>query len=277
MLDAALKTQLQAYLEKAVRPIVIVASVDDGAASREMLELLEDIKSTSDKISLEIRHDAAERTPSFALSSPGQDIHLRFAGLPMGHEFTSLVLALLQVGGHPVKEDEDVIASVRDLEGDLEFVTYQRPFELVDFPDVVGGTHYVVLADYVNTEDGSGLVHQAPAFGEEDMAVCRAYGLPMVNPIRPDGSFEADLEFTGITDLPEAAPLRGVFIRAPWVEQVGPEVSVLARVPEGATPDGRADGRIVAVAQGAVVATSFHPEVTGDLRVHQFFVDRVRH
>jgi 5'-phosphate synthase pdxT subunit len=94
---------------------------------------------------------------------------------------------------------------------------------------------------------------------------------------RQTDSFEADLEFTGITDLPDAAPLRGVFIRAPWVEEVGPEVSVLARVPEGATPDGRADGRIVAVAQGSVLATSFHPEVTGDLRVHQFFVDRVRH
>ena len=80
---------------------------------------------------------------------------------------------------------------------DLEFVTYQRPFELVDFPNVVGGTHYVVLADYVTTEDGSGLVHQAPAFGEEDMAVCRAYGLPMVNPIRPDGTFEPELGLVG--------------------------------------------------------------------------------
>ncbi|MFZ1410058.1 MAG: isoleucine--tRNA ligase, partial [Micropruina sp.] len=80
---------------------------------------------------------------------------------------------------------------------DLELWTYSRPFDLVEFPDVVGGTHYVVLADYVTTEDGSGLVHQAPAFGEEDMAVCRAYGLPMVNPIRPDGTFEADVPLVG--------------------------------------------------------------------------------
>ena len=80
---------------------------------------------------------------------------------------------------------------------DLELWRYQRPFELVEFPDVVGGTHYVVLADYVTTEDGSGLVHQAPAFGEDDMAVCRAYGLPMVNPIRADGTFEADLDLVG--------------------------------------------------------------------------------
>ncbi|MBK8446678.1 MAG: isoleucine--tRNA ligase [Micropruina sp.] len=80
---------------------------------------------------------------------------------------------------------------------DLEFWTYRRPFELIEFPDVVGGTHYVVLADYVTTEDGSGLVHQAPAFGEEDMAVCRAYGLPMLNPIRPDGTFEPDIDLIG--------------------------------------------------------------------------------
>ena len=80
---------------------------------------------------------------------------------------------------------------------ELELWKYQRPFELVDFPDAVGGTHYVVLADYVTTEDGTGLVHQAPAFGEDDMFVCRQYGLPMVNPIRPDGSFEADLDLVG--------------------------------------------------------------------------------
>ena len=80
---------------------------------------------------------------------------------------------------------------------ELELWRYQRPFELVEFPDVVGGTHYVVLAEYVTTEDGSGLVHQAPAFGEDDMAVCRQYGLPMVNPIRPDGTFEKNLDLVG--------------------------------------------------------------------------------
>ena len=80
---------------------------------------------------------------------------------------------------------------------DMELWRYQRPFDLLEFPDVVGGTHYVVLADYVTTEDGTGLVHQAPAFGEEDMAICRSYGLPMVNPIRPDGTFEEGLDLVG--------------------------------------------------------------------------------
>ena len=84
-------------------------------------------------------------------------------------------------------------------------------------------------------------------------------------------SFETDLEFTGITDTEGAAPMRAVFIRAPWVESVAPEVEVLARV-----PDGPAAGRIVAVRQGNVLATSFHPEVTGDRRVHEYFVQMVR-
>ena len=84
-------------------------------------------------------------------------------------------------------------------------------------------------------------------------------------------SFETDLEFTGITDAEGAAPMRAVFIRAPWVESVAPEVEVLARV-----PDGPAAGRIVAVRQGTVLATSFHPEVTGDRRVHEYFVEMVR-
>jgi len=84
-------------------------------------------------------------------------------------------------------------------------------------------------------------------------------------------SFETDLEVDGITDGPDAGPMRAVFIRAPWVESVSPDVQVLATV-----PDGPAQGRIVAVRQGGVLATSFHPEVTGDRRVHAYFVDMVR-
>lgn len=84
-------------------------------------------------------------------------------------------------------------------------------------------------------------------------------------------SFETDLEVDGITDGPDAGPMRAVFIRAPWVESVSPDVQVLATVPEGP-----AQGRIVAVRQGGVLATSFHPEVTGDRRVHAYFVDMVR-
>jgi isoleucyl-tRNA synthetase len=75
----------------------------------------------------------------------------------------------------------------------LEHVTYSRPFELVDIPDA----HFVGLADYVTVEDGTGLVHQAPAFGADDLAVARRYGLPVVNPIEPDGHFSADVPLVG--------------------------------------------------------------------------------
>jgi pyridoxal 5'-phosphate synthase pdxT subunit len=84
-------------------------------------------------------------------------------------------------------------------------------------------------------------------------------------------SFEADIDFVGIP----GDPIRAVFIRAPWVEQAGPGVEVLARVPEVPVA-GSAAGRIVAIRQGSVLATAFHPELTGDRRVHQLFCEMVR-
>jgi 5'-phosphate synthase pdxT subunit len=84
-------------------------------------------------------------------------------------------------------------------------------------------------------------------------------------------SFETDLEVTGL----EGDPVHAVFIRAPWVEAVGSNVEVLATVPD-VPANGDAAGRIVAVRQGSVMATSFHPELTGDTRVHGLFVDLVK-
>ncbi|MFC3609377.1 alkyl hydroperoxide reductase subunit F [Stutzerimonas tarimensis] len=135
MLDANLKAQLKAYLEKVTRPIEIVASLDDGPKSEEMLGLLNDINSLSGQISLDTSGDDA-RKPSFTLSSPGQDITLRFAGLPMGHEFTSLVLALLQVGGYPSKATAEVIEQIRGLSGEYHFETYFS-LSCQNCPDVI--------------------------------------------------------------------------------------------------------------------------------------------
>ena len=135
MLDANLKTQLQAYLEKAVRPIHITAFLDDSDASAELQSLLRDLKEVSDRISV-TEQRGGERTPSFSLTSPGHDIHLTFAGLPMGHEFTSLVLALLQVGGHPSKLAQDVIEQIRSLDGQYRFETYFS-LSCQNCPDVV--------------------------------------------------------------------------------------------------------------------------------------------
>ncbi|WP_447592023.1 alkyl hydroperoxide reductase subunit F [Stenotrophomonas rhizophila] len=136
MLDANLQSQLKTYLERVTRPIQITAHADDGAKSQEMLELLNTLVALSDKITLDVRRDSSERTPSFALTTPGQDIHLAFAGLPMGHEFTSLVLALLQVGGHPSKATAELIEQVQGLEGELKFETYFS-LSCQNCPDVV--------------------------------------------------------------------------------------------------------------------------------------------
>jgi len=135
MLDSNLKSQLKSYLEKVTQPFEIVASLGEGAKSQEMLGLLEDIASLSDKITLRTDGDDARR-PSFALNRIGGDISLRFAGIPMGHEFTSLVLALLQVGGHPSKTAPEVIEQIKNLDGEYNFETYFS-LSCQNCPDVV--------------------------------------------------------------------------------------------------------------------------------------------
>ncbi|QQN52211.1 alkyl hydroperoxide reductase subunit F [Stutzerimonas balearica] len=135
MLDANLKTQLKAYLEKVTQPFEIVASLDDSAKSEEMLALLNDINGLSDKITLNTAGNDARR-PSFALVRHDREIDLRFAGLPMGHEFTSLVLALLQVGGHPSKLAPELIEQIQALEGEYRFETYFS-LSCQNCPDVV--------------------------------------------------------------------------------------------------------------------------------------------
>jgi len=135
MLDANMKTQLKTYLEKVTRPFEIVASLDDSAKSDELRTLVHDIAALTDKIT--IREDGDdERRPSFALQRPDADMHLRFAGIPMGHEFTSLVLALLQTGGHPPKLSDEKIEQIKAIKGEFVFETYFS-LSCQNCPDVV--------------------------------------------------------------------------------------------------------------------------------------------
>ena len=135
MLDANLKAQLKAYLERVKLPFEITASLDDSAAAREMHGLLQDIIGLCDKISL--KTDGADaRRPSFTLSRLGEAPRIRFAAIPMGHEFTSLVLALLQVGGHPAKVEAELIEQIKNLDGDFRFETYMS-LTCHNCPDVV--------------------------------------------------------------------------------------------------------------------------------------------
>ncbi len=133
--DASLSAQLKTHLEKLTMPIVLASSLDDGAKSTELAELLTEIASLSDKITHE-RRDDDERRPSFAIERAGTDVSVRFAGIPMGHEFTSLVLALLQVGGHPSTADPELLEQVRNLDVDLTFETYFS-LSCQNCPDVV--------------------------------------------------------------------------------------------------------------------------------------------
>ncbi len=136
MLDANLKTQLKTYLERVTQPIEIVASLDDSAHADEMLVMLRELAELSDHIRLTERRDDAERKPSFSVNRPGGDVGIRFAGIPMGHEFTSLVLALLHTGGHPPKIEADLAEQIRDLSGPLRFETYIS-LSCQNCPDVV--------------------------------------------------------------------------------------------------------------------------------------------
>ena len=124
MLDAAIKNQLQAYLGKVTHDVEITASLDNSEKSQEIRTMLQEITALSSRLSYRESNEDNERKPSFALNRAGSNMGVRFAGIPMGHEFTSLVLALLQVGGHPPKASDDVIEQIRNLEGEYVFETY---------------------------------------------------------------------------------------------------------------------------------------------------------
>jgi alkyl hydroperoxide reductase subunit F len=136
VLDAAIATQLKTHLAKITEPVELAASLDDGPKSAELEELLREIADMSEKITL-VRSDDDERRPSFAIRRvTGDEPWVRFAGIPLGHEFTSLVLALLQVGGHPSTADEALLQQVRDLPGEYAFETYFS-LSCQNCPDVV--------------------------------------------------------------------------------------------------------------------------------------------
>src|SRR5688572_12070096 len=124
MLDAGMKDQLRQHLALLREPIALVASLGDDAKSAQTRELLEEIAELSDKVSARFNGDH-ERRPSFIIRRASDaEKWVRFAGLPMGHEFTSLVLALLCAGGHPPKVSDEVLQQFAELEGDFEFEMY---------------------------------------------------------------------------------------------------------------------------------------------------------
>ena len=128
-------------------------------------------------------------TPWTLVSNTAIAVHpdVEYVAIEVTEEETTEVLVVAKNLMDAVKGEKKILRSM--LGKELERVTYNRPFDYIEIPDA----HFVVLATYVTTEDGTGLVHQAPAFGADDLAVCRSYGLPVVNPIAPDGHFLPDV------------------------------------------------------------------------------------
>ncbi|MDP2144932.1 MAG: alkyl hydroperoxide reductase subunit F [Gallionella sp.] len=174
MLDTAIKTQLAAYLEKLQQPIELVASPDGSDASRQMRELLADIAALSPKVT--VREDGADaRKPSFSVGRPGETPRIRFAGIPMGHEFTSLILALLQTGGHPPKVEAELIAQIKELKGSFKFETFIS-LSCHNCPDVVQALNLMaVLNPSVESVMIDGALHKAEVEARQIMAVPVVY------------------------------------------------------------------------------------------------------
>lgn len=170
MLDDTLKTQLKAYLERVTQPFEIEASLSDSESSRELQQLLQDIAAMSDKITLKTDGNDA-RKPSFSLKRTGTEQSLRFAAIPLGHEFTSLVLALLWTGGHPPKVEQDTIERIKGLDGDYAFEVYMS-LSCHNCPDVVQALSLMsVLNPKVKSVIIDGALFQDEVNGREIMAV----------------------------------------------------------------------------------------------------------
>ncbi|TEW47842.1 alkyl hydroperoxide reductase subunit F [Psychromonas algicola] len=136
MLDQNMKTQLKAYLENLKTEVQLVVSLDDSETANKLQTLANDIASLHDKVTVVEDQSASARKPIMQVINPVNNTAIGFAGLPMGHEFTSLVLALLHSGGHPMKIEADVIEQIRNLEGDFNFEVFIS-LSCQNCPDVV--------------------------------------------------------------------------------------------------------------------------------------------
>ena len=174
MLDATIKTQLKAYLERLQQPIELVASLDDSDKAREVSTLLDDIATLSTKVSVRIDGNDA-RKPSFAVTRPGEPARIHFAGIPMGHEFTSLVLALLQTGGHPPKIEAELIEQIKAIPGTFRFETFIS-LSCHNCPDVVQALNLMsVLNPGISHTMIDGAVFQKEIDARQIMAVPTVY------------------------------------------------------------------------------------------------------
>lgn len=168
-LDADIKAQLAQYLQLLEGDVVLKVSAESDAVSNDMLALVDEIASMSSKITVE--RTRLPRTPSFSVNRVGEDTGVTFAGVPLGHEFTSLVLALLQVSGRPPKVDQEVIDQIKNLEGEYHFESYIS-LTCQNCPDVVQALNLMsVLNPNITHTMIDGAVFKEEAESKNVMAV----------------------------------------------------------------------------------------------------------
>lgn len=173
MLDPQLTKQLSQHLTLLRHPVELAAALDDSPKARQMEELLNEVAALSDKVTVTARDD--ERTPSFAIVRAGTDIEVRFAAIPLGHELTSFVLALLQVGGHPPAITDETAEQVRSLEGEYHFTTYLS-LSCQNCPEVVQALNLMsVLNPRIHHVAVDGAIFKAEAEANNVLAVPTVY------------------------------------------------------------------------------------------------------
>src|SRR5690625_4321043 len=169
ILDADMRAQLAQYLEMLENEVVLKLSTESDQASSDIVKLANELAELSSKIVIE--HTVLERTPSFSVNRPGEDTGVVFAGIPLGHEFTSLVLALLQVSGRAPKVDQEVIDQVKNLKGDFHFESYIS-LSCQNCPEVVQALNIMsVLNPNVSHTMIDGAVFKEEAESKKVMAV----------------------------------------------------------------------------------------------------------
>ncbi|MDH4391860.1 MAG: alkyl hydroperoxide reductase subunit F, partial [Aquabacterium sp.] len=144
MLDDSIKAQLAAYFERITQPVELIASLDDSEGAQQIRELVTEVAAVA-PAKISARFDGNfERRPSFQITRAGHDMGVHFAAVPMGHEFTSLLLAVLWAGGHPPKVEPEVLDQIRGLYGDFTFDTWMS-LTCHNCPDVVQAMHLMAV------------------------------------------------------------------------------------------------------------------------------------
>ncbi|EFV70341.1 NADH dehydrogenase [Bacillus sp. BT1B_CT2] len=173
VLEANIKAQLNQYMQMIENDIVLKVSAGDDSVSKDMLALVEELASMSSKITVEKAQ--LDRTPSFSVNRAGEDTGVTFAGVPLGHEFTSLVLALLQVSGRPPKVDQKIIDQIKNISGEYRFESYIS-LTCHNCPDVVQALNMMsVLNPNISHTMIDGAAYKSEVESKNIMAVPTVY------------------------------------------------------------------------------------------------------